>query len=62
MTRRIHFGALLRLVLIGILAVGCVADVQARSVAAADPAGGFVCKVMDMAADTVDAGDDGAEP
>ncbi len=56
MTRRIHVGALLRLVLIGILAVGCVADVQARSVATVDPAEGFVCRI-DMSAVMVEAGD-----
>lgn len=56
MTRRLHVGALLRLVLIGILAVGCVADVQARTVAAVDPAGSFVCKI-DMSAPSSDADD-----
>lgn len=48
MTRRTHVAALLRMVLIGILAVGCVADVQARSVAAVDPGVPFVCEIMDM--------------
>ena len=58
MMPRIHAVALLRLVLVGILAVGCVADVQARTVAAVDPADSFVCEVMDMSAVTGDVDDE----
>ncbi len=58
MSRRPRLSALLQVILVGILATGCVADVQAKhvasgprlvgSVAFLHPGGGFDCQVMGM--------------
>jgi hypothetical protein len=72
MSRRPRLSALLQVVLVGILATGCVADVRAQAVAPGSrlvgstaflhPGGGLYCQVMgrSMAAMTVGAG--GADP